>query len=92
MCKDVLGVFESLGHLSIVTLQCMVQREGLSLSLLVHIGDQSALRIKEDLSVILEIHLDDLVAEPKHDGVFSSHPFLYVNRRILAAWLRIVCR
>ena len=60
----------------------MVQREGLSLSLLVHIGNQSALRIKEDLSVILEIHLDDLVAEPKHDGVFSSHPFLYVHWRI----------
>lgn len=31
--------------------------------------------------MVLEVHLHYLVTQPKHDGMFSSHPFLYINNR-----------
>ena len=37
--QDVLGVLQSLSHLSIVALQGMIERERLSFSLLVHVSD-----------------------------------------------------
>ena len=41
--KDVLGVLETLGHLGVIGLKGLIQGEGLSLSLLVDIGDEAAL-------------------------------------------------
>ena len=37
--------------------------------------------------MVLEVNLDNLVAKSEHDGVFSSHPLLNINWRILHAHL-----
>lgn len=31
--------------------------------------------------MVLEVYLDYLVTEPKHDGMLSSHPFLDIDKR-----------
>lgn len=57
----------------------MVQWHGRALSLLVDVGDIPVLRVKENLSVILEVHLHNLVAKSEHDSMLCSHPFLDVD-------------
>ena len=77
--KDVLGVLKSLGHFCIVRFECLIQRQVNSLTFLVHIGHNSALRVQKDLGLVLEVHLNDLVAESEHDRVLGSHPFLNIH-------------
>jgi hypothetical protein len=57
----------------------MIQGQSLSLSLLVDVSYQSALRIQQDLCVVLEVHLNNLVAQSEHYGVLGSHPLLYID-------------
>ena len=77
--QDVFGVLESLGHLCVVGLECMVQRQRLSLALLIHVSHQSALRVKQNLCMVLEVYLHYLVAQSEHYRVFSPHPLLHVD-------------
>lgn len=87
--KNVLRVFESLRHLCVVAVQCLIQRHCGSFSLFVHVGHISVFRIQQNLGVILEVHLNNFVTESKHDSVLSPHPFLDVN---WARWvLKLVC-
>ena len=79
MSKDVLGVLQSLGHLGVVAIQGLVEWHGLSLTLLVHVGNISVLRVEQDFSVVLEVDLNNLVAESEHNGMFGTHPFLDVD-------------
>ncbi len=79
MSEDVLCVFESLSHLGIITLKSHIQWKCLSLSLLVHICDQSAFTVQKNLRMILEVYLDYLVTEPEHNRMLSPHPLLHVD-------------
>ena len=76
--QDILGVLQPLGHFDVVALQSLVQGHRRPLSFLVDISDESALRVQQDFSVVLEVNLHDLVAKPEHDCVLSSHPLLDV--------------
>ena len=86
MGQYVLGVLESLGHLSVVAVQGLAERHDRALTLLVHVRDQTVVRVQEDLCVVLEVHLDDFVAQTEHDGVAGPHPLLHVH----GAWSRSV--
>lgn len=89
MSQDVLGILKPLSHLCIVTFQGMVERERLSLALLVDIGHLSILRVKQDLCVILEVHLHDLVRETEHNCVLGAHPLLHVDWCNACHWLSL---
>lgn len=43
MSEDILGILETLGHLGIIRLKCLIQWEGLPLGLLIDVGDEAAL-------------------------------------------------
>ena len=86
MSQNIFGVLEPLRHLGVIRLERLVQWQRLPLALLVDVGDESALRVEEDLGVVLEAHLHDLVRQPEHDGVLRPHPLLDVNDRPLL-WL-----
>jgi hypothetical protein len=79
--QDVLGILQSLGHFGVVALESMVQGQSLSFTLLVDVGHQSALRIQQDLCVVLEVHLHDLVAQSEHNSMLRSHPLLNIDWR-----------
>lgn len=83
MRQDVLGVFQALGHLLIVGVERLTQWHNGPLTLLVHVSDQSVIRVEQDLGMILEVNLYNFVAETEHDGVTGAHPFLHVDR---AGW------
>ena len=80
MRQDVLSVLQALGHLLIVGVECLAQWHNGPLTLLVHISDQSVIRVEQDLGMVLEVNLDNFVAEAEHDGVTGAHPFLHVDR------------
>lgn len=77
--KDVFRVLQPLCHFGVVTVQGLVQRHRGSFTLLVNVGHKSVLRIQKDLGVVLEVHLDNLVAKSEHDGMLGSHPLLHVH-------------
>ena len=79
MGQYVLGVLESLGHLSVVAVQGLAERHDRALTLLVHVRDQTVVRVQEDLCVVLEVHLDDFVAQAEHDRVARTHPLFDVD-------------
>ena len=79
MRQDVLSVFEAFGHLLIVGVESLTQWHDGPLTLLVHISDQSVVRVEQNLGVVLEVNLDNFVAETEHDGVASTHPLLHVD-------------
>ena len=87
--QDVLRVLETLCHLGVIAIKSLVQWHGRPLSLLVHVGHISVLRVKQDLCVVLEVNLHNLVAETEHNGVLCPHPFLHVH----ASWrvLQLIC-
>ena len=82
----VLGILQSLSHFCIVAVQGLTERHDGTISLLVHIGHQSIIRIQQDLCMVLEVYLYDFVAQTEHDGVAGPHPLLHVHR----AWSRSV--
>ena len=57
----------------------MTQRHNGPLTLLVHISDKSVVRVEQNLSVVLEVDLNDFVAETEHDGMAGPHPLLHVD-------------
>lgn len=77
--EDVFGVLEPLCHLRIVAVQSLVQWHRRPLTLLVNVGHISILGVEQDLRVILEVHLDNLVAESEHDSMLGPHPLLHVD-------------
>lgn len=78
MRKDILGVAESLGHLSVLAFKSEVQRHRRPLSLLVHVRDQARLGVQQDFRVVLEVNLDYFVGEAEHNRMLSSHPLLHI--------------
>lgn len=85
--QNIFSILQSLGHLCIVTLECLVEGQRLSFSFLIDISDQSALWVQQYLSVILKVYLHDLITQPEHDGMFSSHPFFDIDLRKAASFL-----
>ncbi len=83
--QNVFGVLKSFSHFGIVAIQRLIQRHCWSLSFFVYICYISVFRIEQNLSVVLEVHLYNLVAESKHYSMFCSHPFFNIHwtRRIL---------
>lgn len=79
MGQDVLCVLQSFRHFRIVAVKGLVERHSRSLALLIDIGHVSVLRVEQYFSVILEVNLDDFVAESEHDGMLGPHPFLDVH-------------
>lgn len=80
MRENIFGVFEPLGHLGVVAIKGLVKWHCRAFSLLVNIGDVPVLRVEQNLRVVLEVHLHNFVAQPEHDCMFCSHPFLHVYR------------
>lgn len=81
--KYFLGILEPLSHFSISTFKCGSEREITSLSLLVNIGNHLIFRRKQNFSFVIKVNLNDLITKPKHNGVPSFHPFLYINKTLL---------
>ena len=77
--QDILGVLQSLGHLSVIAIQGLVQWHGRPLTLFVDVSDISIFRVQQNLSVVLKVYLYNFVAEAEHDGVLRSHPLLDVD-------------
>lgn len=78
--QDVLGILQSLSHLLIIWIESLTEWHYRALSFLVHVSYEAIVRVQEDLSVILEVHLDDLVAQSEHNRMTCPHPLLYVDR------------
>ena len=76
MRQDVLRIFESLDHFQVSRLHGRVKRVGAPLSALVHVGHHLGLRAEHDLSMVLEVDLDDFVGQTEHDSVPCAHPLL----------------
>lgn len=55
--QDILGVLETLCHLLIVAVERLTQRHYRALTSLIYIRDKSIVRVKKNLSVILEVNL-----------------------------------
>lgn len=89
MGQDILCVLETLGHLGVVAVQCLVERHRRPLSLLVDVGHVPVLGVEENLCMILEVNLYNFVAQSEHDGVLRPHPLLHVD----GAWrvLQFIC-
>lgn len=89
MSQNILGVLQPFRHLSIVAIECLIQRHSRSLTLLVDVCYILVFRIQENLGVILEVNLDDFVAQSEHNCMLGPHPFLDVNA---TRWiLQLVC-
>ena len=76
MGQDFLGVFESLLHFGVVMLEGNSDADAGDLGLLISVSDHFRLGTQLDLSLVLEVDLDELVAQPKHDSMPSLHPLL----------------
>jgi hypothetical protein len=61
MSEDILGVLEPLDHLEIRRFHRAAQRIALALSPLIDVHYKLRLRAEKDLSMILEVDLNDLV-------------------------------
>ena len=57
----------------------MTQWHNRTLTLLVDIGHEAVVGVKQDLCVVLEVDLDNFVAESEHNSMPSSHPLFDVN-------------
>ena len=57
----------------------MIEWHGRPLTLLINVGHIAVLGVEQNLGVVLEVNLDNFVAETEHDSVFGSHPFFDVN-------------
>ena len=79
MCQDVFSVFQSFAHLSVRRLKCRSQWIREPFSLLVDISDHPSLAGQDYFSVVLEVHLDDFVAESEHYSVAGSHPLFDIR-------------
>jgi len=82
--QNILGVLQPFRHLCVIAIECLIQRHGGSLALLVDICYIFVFRIQKYLSVILEVNLDDLVAQSEHNCMLGPHPFLDINA---ARWI-----
>ena len=69
----------------------MTEWQSLPLALFIDVCDEATLGIEEDLCVILEIDLDDLVAQPEHNCVLRTHPLLHVDMRVHLQVFTITC-
>lgn len=79
MGQDFLSVLESLSHFSVGALESSSERIVTSLSLFVHVDHQFILRAQNDLSLVSEVHLDNLVAQSEHHCMSSLHPLLDID-------------
>ena len=77
--EDILGILQPLGHLGIGRLQGLVQGQRAPLSAFIHIGDLPAIRVEQDLGVVLEVDLHDLVRKSEHDRVLRLQPLFDVG-------------
>ena len=62
MCQDIFGIFQSLCHFSVITIESLIKWHSRSLSFFIDIGYIPILRIQEYLSMILEINLYYFIA------------------------------
>ena len=61
VCQDVLRVLQPLSHLLVVRVERLAERHDRPLTLFIHVGHQSVVRVQEYLGMVLEIHLYDLI-------------------------------
>jgi len=79
MRENVLRIFESLRHLLVVAVESLTERHDRTLSTLVDVGHKAVFGVQQDLGVVLEIDLDNLVAESEHNCMLRAHPLLDVH-------------
>ena len=79
MGQDVFGVFKPFAHLCIVRLKSGSQGVSKPFSLLINVSDDPSLARQYYFSVVLEVHLDDFVAQSEHYRMASPHPLLHVR-------------
>lgn len=77
--ENVLCVFQTLRHLSVVAFKSLVERKRGALSLLIDVSDEAAFRVQQNFSMILEADLHDLVTEAEHDRMLCPHPLLHIH-------------
>lgn len=79
MREDIFCVLQSLGHFLIARFEGRGEWELQSLMLLVHVCYHAKLRAEDDFRLVLENHLDDLIAQAEHNRMLRSHPLLNVD-------------
>jgi len=85
--KNVLGVFESLGHFEVAAFEGSGQGILASVSLLVHVGNESLLRAENNFSLISEVNLNNLVIQSKHNSMLGLEPLFNVDQPKLLAFI-----
>lgn len=86
--ENFLGVLETLVDFGIGSDKLIGQVVGLSLSLLISIGNVALIRSEKNFRVVVKDDLHGIVAEPEKDCMLGSNPFLQVYHILLF----IVCR
>lgn len=79
MGQNFFSVFKPLLHFGIIVIESNCDADTLDLLLFVSVGNHLGLGTEFDLGLVLEIYLNQLVAESKHDGVSCLHPLLQVH-------------
>jgi len=75
----ILGILQSLRHLSVRTLQSTRQWVRAAFSFFIDVGHNSTFTGQYYFSVVLEIHLYYFVTESEHNGMPGPHPLLNVH-------------
>lgn len=76
MGEYLLGVLESLGHLSVLIVEGSGEGVLGSLTLETEVGNLLQLARQNYLRLVSEVHLHNLVTQSEHYGVFGLHPLL----------------
>ena len=79
MRENIFGILEPLCHLCVVAVECLVKWHSRPFTFFVYVCYISVLGVQQNLSVVLEIYLNNFVAQPEHNGMFRSHPFLHID-------------
>jgi len=87
LCEDLLRILEAFDHLLIVALEYGGEGITDSLAALVNKDHELILVADQDLGLVIEVDLDDLVAQLEENAVLRLDPLLQVNKVMLAARL-----
>lgn len=79
MSEDFFSVLKTFGHFSVFAVQSGGERVLAFLSFEVDVGNEFLFTGEDDLRLVSEVYLDNFVAKPKHDGMFSFHPLFDIH-------------
>ena len=82
--QNVLRILQPLGHLLVIRIKGLAKWHDRPLTFFVDVGDETIVRVEQDLCMVLKVHLYNLIRQTEHDGVPRAHPLLNVDRAGLA--------